>query len=613
MSHRILRRGGLALALAAMALGLACVARAPQPAAPTARDATEFVNAAEARLLDLGTRLARAQWVAANFITDDTETLSAQANEQFIAAVTEAAKAATAYDGLSLPDDVRRKLLLLKLSLPMPAPSNAAELGELTRIATSLSGDYGKGRYCPPGKECLSLQDIEQTLRVSRDPAQLKDVWLGWRQVSVPMRDRYTRFVALSNKGAREMGFPDVGAMWRSGYDMPPDAFAAEADRLWQQVRPLYASLHAYVRARLIQKYGDAARRPDGRIPAHLLGNLWAQQWGNVYDLVAPPGQERSLDLTSVLVSRKVDWKGMVKYGEGFFTSLGFAPLPQTFWERSLFVKPRDREVICHASAWSMDFKDDIRLKMCIEPNAEDFVTVHHELGHNFYQRAYNAQSVLFQNAANDGFHEAVGDAIALSVTPEYLARVGLIDTVPSADADIPLLMRQALDKVAFLPFGLLVDQWRWKVFAGEVTPENYNAAWWALVEQYQGVAAPGPRSESDFDPGSKFHVADNTPYMRYFLAHILQFQFLRALCREAGVTGPLHRCSIYGNTGAGRKLEAMLAMGQSRPWPEALAALSGETQMDATAILDYFAPLKAWLDDENRKMGVTPGWEAPK
>ncbi len=432
MSHHHVQRGALALAITAVIGGVSCVADAPQPSAPRASDATEFVRGAEARLLELATRLSRADWVAENFITDDTETLSAQANEQYIAAVTEYAKAATKYDGVALPDDVKRKLLLLKLSLPMPAPSNPAELTELTRIATSLKGDYGKGKYCPPAKDCLPLQEIEQTLRDNRDPERLKEVWLGWRQVSVPMRDRYTRFVELSNKGAKELGFADVGAMWRSGYDMPPDAFAAEADRLWQQVRPLYASLHAYVRARMVAKYGAAAVRPDGLIPAHLLGNLWAQEWGNVYDVVAPPGEGRSLDLTAILRARKADWKDMVTYGEGFFTSLGFAPLPPTFWERSLFVKPRDRDVVCHASAWSIDYKDDIRLKMCIEPTSEDFVTIHHELGHNFYQRAYNAQSFLFQNSANDGFHEAVGDAIALSVTPEYLKTVGLLDSVAS-------------------------------------------------------------------------------------------------------------------------------------------------------------------------------------
>jgi peptidyl-dipeptidase A len=262
---------------------------------------------------------------------------------------------------------------------------------------------------------------------------------------------------------------------------------------------------------------------------------------------------------------------------------------------------------VCHASAWTIDAKDDIRLKMCIEGTDDDFVTIHHELGHNYYQRAYKNQSLLFQSSANEGFHEAVGDTIALSVTPAYLETVGLLKDVPSADSDIPLLLRDALDKVAFLPFGLLIDQWRWGVFAGQTPPAGYNAAWWELKRRYQGVAPPSPRTEKEFDPGAKYHVPANTSYTRYFVAHILQYQFHRALCREAGYTGPLNRCSIYGNEKAGARLRRTLEMGASRPWPDALEALTGERQMDATAILDYFAPLKKWLDEQNK--GVKVGW----
>jgi peptidyl-dipeptidase A len=238
---------------------------------------------------------------------------------------------------------------------------------------------------------------------------------------------------------------------------------------------------------------------------------------------------------------------------------------------------------------------------MCIKINEEDFTTVHHELGHNFYQLAYAPQPPLYQNSANDGFHEAIGDTIALSVTPEYLKKIGLIDKVPDEKADLELLMRLALDKVAFLPFGYLVDQWRWKVFSGEVGPENYNRAWWELREKYQGISRPAALSETDFDAGAKYHVPANVPYARYFLAAILQFQFHRALCREAGYEGPLNRCSVYGNKQVGEKLKKMLALGQSRPWPEALKALTGEEKMDATAIIDYFKPLKDWLDKQNQ------------
>jgi peptidyl-dipeptidase A len=581
------------------------------PAPATVAEAEAFVAQAEARLHDLSVRASRAGWVQATFITDDTQVVAAEANEALTAAITDLGTGAKRFESLTLPPEIARKLLLLKLSLPAPAPPDPAKVAELTRIMTSLEADYGKGKYCPPGKTCVDISAIEKVLRESRDPAVLREMWDGWHAVGAPMRDRYTRFVELSNEGARAMGFPDLGAMWRSNYDMPPDAFARELDRLWSQVRPLYESLHAYVRARLVRKYGPSIVRPDGRIPSHLTGNLWAQQWGTIYDLVAPTGLPAGYDLTALLRRKNLheDAQAMVRFGERFFSSLGFAPLPETFWQRSLFVRPRDRDVVCHASAWTIDAKDDIRLKMCIEGTADDFVTVHHELGHNYYQRAYSPQPFLFQGSANDGFHEALGDTVALSVTPAYLQTIGLLDKAPPTEADIPLLLRDALDKVAFLPFGLLIDQWRWGVFSGQIAPATYNKAWWDLKHKYQGVEAPAARTEAEFDPGAKYHVPANTPYSRYFLAHILQYQFHRALCREAGYQGPLNRCSIYDNKAAGARIQKMLAMGLSRPWPDALEALTGEREMDATAILDYFAPLKAWLDAQNRNVPV--GWPA--
>jgi peptidyl-dipeptidase A len=578
-------------------------------APPTLAEARAFVDGAEKRLLDLWIKAGRAEWVQQNFITQDTERMAADADQEVNAATTELAAEATRFDKLRLPADIARKLRLLKLSLDLPAPRNPAEQAELAQIAASLESDYGKGRWCPDSEKgkCLSLNDLERILAESRDVNELLRVWKGWHAISPPMRKRYERLVELGNKGSRELGFADLGTLWRSRYDMTPEAFSKELERLWEQVRPLYESLHAYVRRRLAEKYGQGLLPEDGPIPAHLLGNMWAQEWDHIYPLVAPPQSDPGFKLTEVLQAKRVDELGMVHYGERFFTSLGFAPLPQPFWQRSLFSKPRDRDVVCHASAWSIDYKNDVRLKMCIEIKEEDFTTIHHELGHNFYQLAYNRLPPLFQGSANDGFHEAVGDTIALSVTPEYLNEVGFLDKVPPSSGDIGLLMKRALGKVAFLPFGLLVDQWRWKVYSGEVKAPDYNKAWWELRWKYQGVAPPDARTEADFDPGAKYHVAANVPYTRYFLATILQFQFHRALCREAGYTGPLHRCSVYNNKAAGTKLNKMLAMGLSQPWPEALEALTGERQMDATAILDYFAPLKAWLDEQNKNHKV--GW----
>lgn len=592
---------------------------------PTVAEAEKFIAEAERRYLDVSIRASRASWVQSNFITDDTEAIAAAANEEVARTVKELAEAARKFDGMQLPPDIARKLKLLKLATP-PVPGNPAEREELIKIAVSMESDYGKGKYCPEQnpnstlrsratatqnggsngaaeKKCLSLGELETIMAESRNPAELKEAWLGWHQVSPPYRARYTRYVELANKGAREMGFKDVGALWRSNYDLPPSEFAAEMERLWLQVKPLYDSLHTYTRAKLRQKYGAQVVPATGPIPAHLLGNMWSQQWGNIYELLKPATGDPGYDLTEILKKRNTDARQMVRFGEGFFTSLGFDKLPETFWQRSLFTKPQDREVVCHASAWDIDNQKDVRIKMCIKINEEDFTTIHHELGHNYYQMAYAPQPPLYQGSANDGFHEAIGDTIALSVTPEYLKQLGLIDRVPDESADIALLLQLALDKVAFLPFGYLVDQWRWKVFSGETKSGDYNKSWWELRERYQNIAPPAARSEQDFDAGAKYHVAGNVPYARYFLAHILQFQFHRALCRESGYKGPLNRCSIYGNKQAGEKLKAMLAMGQSRPWPEALKALTGEERMDATAILDYFAPLKKWLDEQNKTL----------
>ena len=600
--------GALLLVSLGLALASSCTNKpdsvSPSVAKGTPAEAEKFIADAEKRLFDLNVKYSRADWVKSTFITDDTETLSADANNAVITAVTELADQSRRFDGLDLPYDVARKMKLLKLSLVLPAPKDPAERDELTKLAASLEGDYGKGKYCPEGDKgkCLSLGDMEEILAKSRDPEELKRIWLGWHQVSPPYRKNYQRFVELSNKGARELGFKDTGAMWREKYDMDADAFAAEMERLWQQVKPLYDSLYAYTRRKLSEKYGKEVVPENGPIPAHLLGNMWAQAWGNIYPLLAPQTGDRGYDLTKILVERKTEPKQLVRYGESFFTSLGFEQLPPTFWERSMLVKPLDHEAVCHASAWDVDFEKDVRLKMCIQINEVDFTTVHHELGHNYYQMAYSKQPFLYRDSANDGFHEAIGDTMALSVTPPYLKQIGLINTIPDQSADIGFLLQRALDKVAFLPFGYLVDQWRWKVFSGEIGPNDYNSAWWALREKYQGVAPPSTRSEADFDAGAKYHVAANVPYSRYFLAAILQFQFHRALCREAGFSGPLYQCSIYGNKKAGEKLSHMLAMGLSRPWPEALKAMTGEDKMDATAIIDYFAPLKTWLDSENQK-----------
>jgi len=596
-------------ALALFLLVSGCTRGSSGNTTPTAADAKKFMDDVNDAEFKLALEAGQAVWVSETYITDDTSALSARANQRLIDQTARFAKEAVRFDGVNVAPDIRRELNLLKVSLVMAAPSNPAEAEELTKIAANLDATYGKGKWCEaPNKpeSCLDIDKVTDIMRDSQDEKRLRQVWEGWHTISPPMRKDYSRFVELSNKGAKELGFADSGVMWRSKYDMSPEDFSKEVDRLWTQVRPLYLKLHAYVRMKLREKYGDVVPA-NGPLPAHLLGNIWAQDWTNIYPIVKPANADKGYDLTSILKSRKTSAVDMVKTGERFYTSLGFAPLPQSFWQRSMLVRPRDRDVVCHASAWDIDNVEDLRVKMCIQPTDEDFNTIHHELGHNFYQRAYKDQPMIFRDSANDGFHEAIGDTIALSVTPEYLVKIGLLDKAPDASRDIGLLLHKALEKIAFLPFGLLIDQWRWKVFSGEIKPEDYNKAWWDLRLKYQGVAPVTPRGEEFFDPGAKYHVPGNVPYTRYFLADILQFQFHRGLSQTAGCTSILNRCSIYQSMEAGKKLNDMLSSGLSKPWPEALEKIAGTKQMDAGAILDYFKPLDAWLDEQIK--GKPVGW----
>jgi len=594
-----------AIALVTMLAGI-------QPVfAQTAADADAFIAGAETEQRGFSTSKQQVDWINETYITDDTNAIAAlfatQENEMRVRQAKDAARF-DKVDGLSF--DTRRKVDILRGGITLPAPTTPGSAAELATVATGIKGLYGAGKGMLDGKP-ISGSDIEAAMGEVRDPAKLKEMWVSWHDtVGVPMRDDYARMTEIANAGARELGFSDVGAMWRSQYDMPADDFAKLTDTLWQEVKPLYDDLHCYTRGKLNEKYGDAVQPAKGPIRADLLGNMWAQEWGNIYDVVAPAGTgDIGYDIGELLKARGDDPLKMVKIGEGFYSSLGFSKLPETFWKRSQFLKPTDREVVCHASAWDVDNTDDLRIKMCIKVNSDDFVTIHHELGHNYYQRAYNKQPYLYLNGANDGFHEAIGDFVALSITPDYLVSIGLLDKakVPAADKDLGLLLRQAMDKVAFLPFGLLIDKWRWGVFNGQIPTAQYEKGWDDLRLRYQGVVPPVPRDETRFDPGAKFHIPAAVPYTRYFLARILQFQFYQAACKQAGWKGPLHRCSFYDNKAVGAKLNAMLEMGGSKPWPDALQAFTGSREISGKAMLAYFAPLQAWLKTQNR--GKQCGW----
>lgn len=609
--------GASTLALAAFALAApaaadhheeAMAAETAEALTPAAADA--FVARANEEMAELFEISARAAWVNSTYLNVDTDALNTYfgtlVTEMQVRLANEAARYAD-LDGLSY--DTNRQLDLLRGGITLAAPTTEGAAAELNRLATALSTAYSTGTATMNG-ETINGNEAEARMGTVRDPAALQEMWTSWHNNGAAMRDNYERLTAIANQGAQDLGYDDSGSMWRSQYDMSPEEFAAMTERLWDETRPLYEQLHCYTRAKLNEKYGDDVQPATGPIRADLLGNMWAQEWGNIYDIVAPAGAgDVGYDLTALLEAADYTPERIVRTGEAFFSSLGFDPLPETFWERSMITEPRDRNVVCHASAWDLDNVDDLRIKMCTRVNADDFVTVHHELGHNYYQRAYNRQPLIYRNSANDGFHEAIGDTIALSITPEYLTQIDLLDpaNVPGADRDVGLLLRQAMDKVAFLPFGLLIDRYRWGIFDGSITPATYESAWNDMRRQYQGIVPPVERSATDFDAGAKYHVPNSVPYTRYFLARILQFQFYEAACRQAGWEGPLHRCSFYGNEEVGARLNAMLEMGASRPWPEALETFTGTREMSARPMLAYFAPLQSWLEEQNQ--GRQCGW----
>ena len=599
-------------AVAAVLAACPAFAKAPSKAPSASARVDAWIKKADKAFFDESVKNGQTEWVYETYITDDTAAIAADENAKMATLqVTNAAGAAKMAKAPGLSSETLRKLNMFRTLITAPVPSTPGAAEEYSKLQAGIQGIYGKGKGTLKGQP-ITGNDIEAAMRSNRNPDELKEMWLSWNDnVGPPMKADYVRMVDISNQGARELGYADTGALWRSNYDMTPEAFTALTEKLWGEVKPLYMELHCYTRKQLNAKYGDSVQAKAGPIRADLLGNLWAQEWGGIYDLVAPKGAgDIGYNTSDLLTSKGYDPVKMVKAGEGFYTSLGLPALPSTFWERSQITRPRDRDVICHASAWDLDNKDDLRIKMCTKVNEDDFRTIHHELGHNYYQRAYNKQPYrLYMEGANDGFHEAIGDTMALSITPQYLVQIGLLDQakVPDASKDTGLLLRQAMDKVAFLPFGLLIDRYRWQIFSGQVKSADYNKAWTDMRLQYQGIIPPGPRGADAFDAGAKYHVPAVVPYTRYFLARLLQFQFYEAACKTAGWTGPLHRCSFYGNKDVGAKLNAMLSMGASKPWPDALQAFTGSREMSGKPMLRYFAPLMSWLQDQNK--GEKCGW----
>ena len=578
----------------------------------TNEDLEEFLANVESENKKDGPVIYSASWISSNFITYDSQKVIADYGTKYTLKSLERSREAAGFDGLDISKENQRMLNILKSSFVMPPPLDEELASELSEITTSLEAMYGRGEYCFDDEECYDLEAFESIIDNSRDPKELLRAWEGWHEIGKPMKPMYMRMVDIGNQGSVDLGYEGLSDLWFSKYDMPAEDFLDDTDRVWSEVKPLYEALHCHVRAKLNEHYGDEVISKTGPLPVHMLGNMWGQSWSNIYDLVyEEKSDSKYIDVTKIINEKSLSEIEMVEYAEDFFISMGFKPLPKTFWERSLFVKPRDRSVVCHASAWNLDpVNNDLRIKMCIEKNEEDFITIHHELGHIFYYQAYNHIPTVFQAGANDGFHEAFGDLLTLSITPDYLVDIGFIskDDADEAKHDpIGLLMKQALDGVVIVPWALMLDKWRSGVFDGDIDESNLNSSWWSLREEYQGINTSYERSENYFDPGAKYHIPGNTPYTRYYLASIMQYQFHEALCNLIDYDGYLHECSIYGNKEAGDRIITTMAMGQSLPWQDAFENLTGTRQLSGKSIMNYYAPLKEWLDEENKNR--TCGW----
>ncbi|XP_048222837.1 angiotensin-converting enzyme-like protein Ace3 [Perognathus longimembris pacificus] len=504
------------------------------------------------------------------------------------------------------------KRMLSKLQDIDKAALPKDELLEYNKLLAYMETAYSMGQVCMSEGPCVTLEsDLEEIMATSRNEKELLWAWQGWHDtVGRQLRPLFGRYVQLSNKAANLNGYDDMGDLWRAKYES--DTLEDDLEDLFEELKPLYLNLHAYVRRSLFHHYGPDMIDLRGPIPAHLLGNMWAQSWVKILDLVLPYPKKPPEDITKNMKGQHWKPEKMFQEADTFFTSLGLISVPNEFWKKSMLEKPTDgREVECHTSAWNFHKDNDFRIKKCTEVTIEDLLSIFHQMGHIQYFLQYQNHSILFRAGANPAFEEAVGLVIALSASShKYLLNRGLLSYQhQDPEEEINFMMGIALEKIAFIPFSYLVDVFRWRVFDGSIQEEFYNQEWWNLRLKLQGLCPPIPRSEEEFDPGAKFHIPANVPYIRYFLSLVLQFQFHEALCKASGHSGPLHRCNIFNSKVAGNILGNVLKLGSSKPWPLVLKKLTGKSKVSAEPLMTYFKPLLNWLVNENVQKGEVLGW----
>nr|UJP38391.1 angiotensin-converting enzyme 2 [Taphozous melanopogon] len=562
-----------------------------------------------------------ASWNYNTNITDENVQKMSEAGDKLSAFYEEQYKLAKTYPLQEIQNlTIKRQLQVLQQNDPSVLSADKSK--RLNTILNEMSTIYSTGKVCNPNnpQECLllapGLENIMQ--KNSSDYNQKLWAWEGWRsEVGKQLRPLYEEYVALKNEMARGNNYEDYGDYWRGdyetlgtdGYNYSRNQLIEDVERIFAEIKPLYEHLHAYVRAKLMAVYPSRIS-PTGCLPAHLLGDMWGRFWTNLYPLTVPFGQKPNIDVTNAMVNQGWDAERIFKEAEKFFVSIALPNMTEGFWKNSMLTEPSDgRKVVCHPTAWDLG-QGDFRIKMCTKVTMEDFLTAHHEMGHIQYDMAYSTQPYLLRNGANEGFHEAVGEIMSLSVaTPKHLKAMGLLppDFYEDKETEINFLLKQALNIVGTLPFTYMLEKWRWLVFKGEIPKEQWMKKWWEMKRKLVGVVEPLPHDETYCDPASLFHVANDYSFIRYFTRTILEFQFQEALCQTAQHKGPLHECDISNSTEAGSKLLQMLKLGKSEPWTSALEEIVGIKNMDVRPLLNYFEPLFTWLKDQNKNSFV--GW----
>ncbi|XP_053696511.1 angiotensin-converting enzyme [Sabethes cyaneus] len=515
-------------------------------------------------------------------------------------------------------DKLYRQVRLMSIIGPSALPPD--QLDRYNRIVNDMLTIFNGAQICAYERpfECgLRLQPhLKDIMAKSRDWNELQYTWLEWRRKSGRhMRELFEQLVDLTNEAARVNNFTDGAAYWQFPYESRD--FREEMEQVWKEILPLYEMIHAYVRRKLREFYGPDKISRDVPLPDHILGDMYGQSWNNILDVLIPYPGRSYLEVTPEMHKQGYNPLVMFQIADEFFVSMNMTAMPPDFWLTSVLTQPPDRPVLCTPSSWDFCNGKDYRIKMCTTVSHKDFITVHHELAHVQYFLNYRNNPKVFRDGANPGFHEAIGDAVTLSVAaPKHLQNLGLVQkNVDDTAHDINFLFSLALEKVVFLPFALAMDAWRYDIFEKRIRKEQYNCHWWLLREQYGGVKPPVLRSELDFDPGAKYHVAANIPYIKYFFSNVLQFQIHRAMCSASrqydplDPNKPLHKCDIYRQPAAGNILKQLMERGASEPWQQVLQEVIGEGRLDGTALREYFRPLEEWLRNENLRTNEFVGW----